>query len=416
MSELQARPGTRFRLVKRPRHQVVGGLQDRLKASEEGESTGIIRVSMEGERPERIREVLDTVADLYLRQNVEHRSAQAEESLKFLEKQLPEMQTDLEAAEQRFSEFHQENQTLDLTVQTEKLLEQLVEVDSKVSQLQTKRAEEAKNFGPQHPRMQAIDAQVAQLREEKRELESRVSGLPGTQQEVFKLRRQVEVSTEVYTSMLNEAEELRVAKAGTVGNVRVVDYAAPPGSPVKPRKGLVGALSGVLGLFLGTGLVLVRWALRRGIEDPNELETGLGIPVYSVIPHSGLMEKEKRRRQRAGEPLPILVRDEPEGPPAEAFRSLRTSLQFGLMETDNNVVLVSGASPNAGKTFVLVNVAAVLAQGGRRPLVVDGDLRRGHLHEYLGGQRSPGLSEVLSGTATLDRVVRRCGDNAVDFL
>jgi tyrosine-protein kinase Etk/Wzc len=416
VAELQARPGTHFTLTKASRLKVIEDLRQRLGASEQGDSTGIIQMALEGEEPAQLQSILDTVANIFLRQNVEHRSAQAEESLKFLEQQLPKMQADLEAAEQRLSEFRQENQTLDLTVQTEKLLEQLVEIDSRISQLQAKRAEASKNFGPKHPKMQALDAQLTQLRQEKDQLEGRVTDLPETQQKVFTLRRHVEVNTEVYTTMLNKAEELRVAKAGTVGNVRVVDYAAVPEEPVQPQKKLVAGLSGALGLFLGVGLVFFRRALQRGVEDPNELEHALGVPVYAVIPHSPRFDRLKRRRKRGGEALPVLVHEEPEGPGAEAFRSLRTSLQFGLMEADSNTVLITGASPNAGKTFVLVNTAAVLARGGQRTLVVDADMRRGHLQEYLGGERSPGLSEVLSGTADLDQAIRHWSEGGLDFL
>jgi len=417
VSTLEARPGTHFRLVKQGRQGVIQSLQSGLSASEQGDGTGIIRVALEGEDPARIQAILDTLANLYLRQNVAHRSAQAEESLKFLEKQLPRMRDDLEAAEQRLSEFRQENETLDLTVQTEKLLEQLVQIDSRISQLETKRAEASKQFGPQHPKMQALEAQMAELQKRKEQLENRVRNLPETQQKVFTLRRQVKVSTEVYTTMLNKAEELRVAKAGTVGNVRVVDYAAPPTAPVAPNKGLIGAMSGVLGVFAGVGLVFVRqFFARGGIEDPNEAENGLGIPVYAVVPHSERMERLKRRRKQTGDPLPLMAEEEPDGPTAEAFRSLRTSLQFGLLETANNIALITGASPSAGKSFVLANTATVLGQGGQRTLVVDADMRRGRLHEYLGFERAPGLSEVLSGAAELGEVTRTWREGVVDFI
>jgi tyrosine-protein kinase Etk/Wzc len=417
VSTLEARPGTPFRLVKQGRQGVIGSLQSGLSASEQGDGTGIIRVALEGEDPARIQEILDTLANIYLRQNVEHRSAQAEESLKFLEKQLPRMKADLEGAEQRLSEFRQEHETLDLTVQTEKLLEQLVQIDSRISQLETQRAEASKNFGPRHPKMQAIEAQMAELKKRKGKLENRVRNLPETQQKVFTLRRQVKVNTEVYTTMLNKAEELRVAKAGTVGNVRVVDYAAPPTGAVAPNKGLIGAMSGVLGVFLGVGLVFVRqFFAQGGIEDPNEAENGLGLPVYAVVPHSERMERMKRRRRKAGDPLPLMAEEEPDGPTAEAFRSLRTSLQFGLLEADNNIVLVTSASPGAGKSFVLSNTATVLGQGGQRTLVVDADMRRGHLHEYLGFERSPGLSELLSGSADLAQVTQTWRDGVVDFI
>ncbi len=416
VSTLKARPETRFAITKRSRLQAIQGLQQRLGASEQGEGTGIIQLSLEGADRARLPKILDTMANTFLRQNVERRSAQAEESLKFLEQQLPKMQTELETAEERLSDFREAHQTLDLKVQTEKLLEQLVQIDSRLSELQAKKAEASKNFGPKHPKMQALEAQIAQLREEKAQLESQVTELPETQKQVLSLRRQVEVNTEVYTSMLNKAEELRVAKAGTVGNVRVVDYAAEPEEPVAPNKKLVTALSGVLGGFLGVFFVFLRRFFQQGLEDPDELETRLGLPVYAVVPHVPDLERLKRRRRRKGELLPILALERPQEPVTESFRSYRTGLQFGLLEASNNQVLITGASPGAGKSFVLVNTAVVLGQGGQRTLLVDADMRRGHLHEYLGGERAPGLSEVLSGASSPAAAIRGTQQENLDFL
>jgi tyrosine-protein kinase Etk/Wzc len=112
----------------------------------------------------------------------------------------------------------------------------------------------------------------------------------------------------------------------------------------------------------------------------------------------------------------VLAAREPEDPAVESIRSLRTSLQFALLDAPTRVVAIVGPAPGVGKSFVACNLAHVVGEGGKRVLVIDADLRRGHLHASLGGERSPGLSEVLAGEAPWAEVVRKSVVPGVDFL
>lgn len=408
IAELVARPGTQFLVVKRPWLKAVGGLQERVAVSEQGKGTGIIRVSLEGEDKTEIAQVLDVLTTTYVRQNVERRSAEAAESLTFLEEQLPELKRDLEAAEQALNVFRQQNQSLDLTVETEGLLEQMVEIESQLAELQLKRAALAQNYAAQHPAMQAIVSQRTELRAVQRQLQGRVEDLPDTQQEILRLQREVEVQTALYMGLLNQAQELRVIKAGTVGNARILDQPVVPIEPVKPRKSLIAVLSLFLGLFLGVLLVFLRRALRHTLRSPDEIERALGLSVYAVVPHSRaqpkLFETARRRRRRnlpEKRKMAVAALRVPDDPLVESLRSLRTSLHFALLEQDSNVICISSPSPNSGKTTVSTNLAVLLSQMQQRVLLIDADLRRGQIHSYLGRTRAPGLAEVLSGKATV---------------
>lgn len=414
--ELRARAGTHFDVTRRSWLKTVGGLSEALSVAEQGKGTGILRVSLESEKPAEAARILNAIANTYLRQNVERRSAQAGESLKFLEEQLPQLKRELEAAEQEFNLFRKNNESLDLTGETAALLSQLVDLEKSLSELQLKRAEMEQNFASQHPAMIALTSQERELLSVKRDLDARVKSLPETQQQVLRLQREVEVQTVLYTGLLNKAQELRVIKAGTLGNVRIVDEAPVPEEPVKPRKSLIAALSLFLGLFLGILAVFARNALKAGLADPKEIESRFGLPVYAVIPYSTSQKRMRRKAQSRGLPLPVIARDEPQDLVTESLRSLRTSLHFALMESEKNIIAITSDAPGSGKSFVSVNTAYLLGEAGSSVLLIDADMRRGHLHEYAGEPREPGLSDVLAGRYEVGAVTKPLLQGKVSML
>jgi len=211
----------------------------------------------------------------------------------------------------------------------------------------------------------------------------------------------------MYTAMLNQAQQLDVARAGTVGNVRVVDTAVVDElAPVKPRKSFVVLIGTFLGFILSIALIMLRQLLNRGVEDPAQIEE-IGLPVYASIPASVSQQNDSvRGKFRADGKLHLLAAKDPADLAIEAIRSLRTSLHFARLEAKNNIVLISGSSPSAGKTFVSSNLAAVIAQAGQRVLIIDADMRKGTLHKALGAAQVPGLSDILVGKVSLEKAIR----------
>jgi tyrosine-protein kinase Etk/Wzc len=417
VQELRARPGTEFVVVRKSYLQTVEDLRNALAISEQGKGTGILQLSLEGRHPAEIAGILNAIARTYLRQNVERRSAQAEESLRFLDDQLPKLKAELEAAEEAFNAFRKKNESLDLSVETEGLLKRIVDVETEISNLQLKRTQMGQSFASQHPSMIALNNQIGELSSIKRDLESRVTDLPDTQQEILRLQREVEVKNSLYTGLLNKAQELRIIRAGTLGNVRIIDEAVVPEEPVKPRKKLIVLLSLLLGLFAGIVVVFLQRSLRRGIVDGRQLETELGLTVYASVPFSNKNRRLRYEAARQGATrLPVLAREAPQDMAVESLRSLATALHFALMEKSSNVVAVTSSAPESGKTFLCANLAHLLGESGQRVLLIDGDLRRGNLHLLAGNERQPGLSEVLTRRATLDGAVRPLVAGKVDLL
>src|SRR5690554_4197034 len=415
VAELMARPGTEFDVVKRGRLSTILGFQRQIAASEKGKDSGIMTVALQHTKPAFAMAVLDEVSRLYVRQNVERKSAEAQQGLEFLTDQLPKVRKDLEKAEDALNAYQASAGSVDITIETQSVLNQVVELEAAISELTLQREELQRRFTRDHPSYQALMSQMGQLESRRNRLLDEVGGLPETQQELLRLTRDVQVSTEIYTQMLNKSQELDVMRAGTVGNVRIIDDAVVDTSnPVKPRKPFIVVLATLLGAMLGVAIALLRHALNRGVENPELIEQ-IGLPVYASIPFSKDQETLERKGKSA-QGSSLLAATNPADLSIEALRSLRTSLHFAMMEAKNNILMISGPSPGVGKSFVSANLAAIIAQAGQKVVLLDGDMRKGYLHKLVDHDAEPGLSDLLAHTHTLADVIHKTSVEGLHFI
>ena len=417
---LHANPGTRFNITREARLTSILDYQKELEVSERGKESGMIGLSLESTDPELAIQTLNEIAKLYVRQNVERTSAEAAQSLEFLREQLPQVRQDLEKAETALNKYQTRSKSVDISLETKAILDQIVALDTSISELKMQQAEMDRKFTRQHPAYRALMTQIGELTSKQSGLAKKVEGLPSTQQELLSLTRDVQVGTEIYTQLLNKSQELDVMRAGTVGNVRLIDIAdVDLTKPVKPKKALIVLIATLLGAFLAIALVLLRKALNRGLESPEAIEQ-LGLPVYASIPYSALQKAEEdknvRGQGRANRAAPLLTISHPTDLAVEALRSLRTSLHFAMMEANNNRLMISGPSPQVGKTFVSANLAAVIAQTGQRVLLIDVDMRKGYLHKMLGAPVENGLSDVLAKRCDLTTAIHKTAIDNFDFI
>jgi tyrosine-protein kinase Etk/Wzc len=407
VSYLKARPGALFSLRRIPRADAISKLRGSFSIAEKSRGSGMLEASLTGADPALIRRTLDQIITEYVRQNVERRSAEAEQTLSFLESQLPALKERLEAAEAAYNSYRLEKGSVDLTSETQTVLKSMVELDNGLVELQQKRVDLRQRFTAEHPQIVAIDANLARIEQRRNKLDQAVERLPDTQQKVLRLSRDVEVNNNLYTALLNSAQELRVAKAGTVGNARIIDRALASRQPIKPNKARIVAISLVLGLLLSFLLVWARVRLRNGVQNPEEIERQLGVPVYASIPHSkheAKLAKALSKSHWAAEG--VLAFSFPEEEAVEGLKSLRTALHFTLMDAPNNIVLITGPKQGIGKSFISRNYAAVLVQAGSRVALVDADLRKGKLHRQLALDRGVGVTEFVRGDADFRSVVK----------
>ena len=416
VSELVAREGAEFNLSQSSRIKAINNLQGKIKVSEKGKKTGILRISLDGEDPVLISRIIDSVANLYLRQNVERMSEEAESGLKFLQKQLPLIKDEMEAAEMELNSYRMNKSSVDLTLEAQSLLDRIITIEAQLAELEVKRADISKKYTDVHPIMITLVNHETKLKEQLEKINSKAHGLPKTQQEVLRLSRDVEVATTIYTQLLNMVQELKVAKAGTVGNVRIIDTALTAEKPVKPKKAMIVLLSLVLGIFLGVMVAFVRRAMNKGVEDPDSIEKNIGIPVYANIPLSVkqvLLDKDIAAGKAKHV---ILCENDLKDQAIEGLRSLRTNLHFALLEAKNNIVMITGPSPGVGKSFVSTNFAHVVAQANQKVLLIDADMRKGHINKEYDMTRGPGLSELIIGEVDKATAVRNSGFENVDIL
>jgi tyrosine-protein kinase Etk/Wzc len=200
--------------------------------------------------------------------------------------------------------------------------------------------------------------------------------------------------------------------------VHIVDVAMRPGSPAKPKKALIISAATLLGLILGTGFVLLRRNMFKGIVDPEQVERSFHLPVFGLVPLSAEQALlEKRQPQPGGTRLrELLAASRPRDLTVESLRSLRTSLQFSMMDAKNRVIVLTGSVPGVGKSFLTANLGVLLAHTGKRVLLIDGDMRRGALERYLGGGQENGFSELLSGQISLDEAIRTSSIDNLSFI
>lgn len=420
VSALDAAPGASFTVVKVARQKAVDDLRKYLDVVPGGKDSGIITFTLPSEDPQNAEAMLKNITDNYLQQNVDRKTEETQRMLAFLQEQLPQTQTSLNNAETQLNQFRQQNDSVDLSLEAKSVLDTQVQLEAQLNELTFKEAEISKLYTRVHPAYRALLEKRATLEAEKARLGKQVQTLPKMQQEILRLTRDVQVDQQVYMQLMNKQQELSISKAGTVGNVRIIDEAETAIRPIKPQKALIVLLALLLGAAGAASVVLLRAAFHRGINDIDTLERR-GINVYATVPLSPWQVKRNREQRHllpksGGRSLPILAVAEPTDLSVEAIRSLRTSLHFAMLEAKNNILMVSGASPESGKSFTSTNLAVVVAQAGQRVLLIDADMRKGFLHRWLADDGHKGLSDMLVGNVMAEEAVRKTAIANLDFV
>ncbi|HZH42814.1 MAG TPA: polysaccharide biosynthesis tyrosine autokinase [Lysobacter sp.] len=401
--ELRANPGMRFEVQRHDTLAVIEKLRSDIEIAEQGRDSGVISLRYAHANPLVAKKVLEEVTTTYVGHNQTRTSAEAAKRLAFVREQLPKVEKQLERAQAALTAFQSRTRTLDVATQNQSLMSQALALESSIAQLRVQQAEIAGRYTANHPTHRSILEQIGRFERQKAALEGRISRLPDTQEGLFRLTRDLEVINRTYANLLDQEQQLDIAQGSAVGTARIIDPAdVRMDEPTNPKAIPVLAGGTSLGALLMMGFVLLRHTLRRGVEDPADLEL-IGVPVYASIPYS--------QRARAAMARPkghsnLLALTAPHDIAMEALRGLRTNLLLARLKGGNNLLMVAAPSPGVGKTFVCANLAASIAQSGQRVLLVDADMRRGTLHEALGTRAENGLSDVLNGKLTLEEALR----------
>ena len=214
------------------------------------------------------------------------------------------------------------------------------------------------------------------------------------------LQRQTESSRHMYELLIKRFKETSLTEEMKTGNIRIIDKAETPESPVKPKKKLNFLLSIILGLAMGTGLAFFLEYLDNTIKLPDEIKEYLKIPYLGPVPTFASAESHD-----GTSPADLIAVHSPKSTASESFRGIRTGILFSSADAEPQVILVSSAGPEEGKTSCAANLAVTMAQSGSRVLIIDCDMRRPRIHKLFNIGRDTGISSVLVGSSELNDVV-----------
>ena len=400
-------PGQEFELNKKSRLSAIDSFKGAFDVKEKGKKTGILEFSYQDIYPDRATKILNEIATTYLRQNVEQRNAEAQKTLEFLEKQLPDVKAQMDSSLLKFNTYRNKVGSVDINAETRLVLENRTKLQQDLLALQQKKQSAIRLFQPEHPTIKTLEEQEATLKRELAMNSSATKKLPSTQQEVLKLTNEVEMSKIMYTTMLNNIQQLKLVSAGEVGSVRIIDFAEQVSKPSKPNKKIIVMIALLMGFAFGATIVILKSKFSNGVRDAHFIERETGFSVYAKVP------KGNPNGTKGTRPLAVV---EPDDVAVESLRALRSSLEFSMEENARPIIGVSGLIPGVGKSFISVNLAALCAGLGKKVLLIDADLRKGRLHKEFGIKRGKGLSQVLLHTATTEEVISKTEVENLDIM
>ena len=379
-------------------------------AQEKAKGTGILELTYQGENKTNIPNILNTVLNIYKQQDIARSVTDKDQQVKFLEKQLPELKEDLNSSERQFNQFREKYGTIDVKEESELYLKQSMQLENEKIQLQQKQAELSAQYTNEHPAMNAINAQLITINNKINELNGKVKQLPELQRLYLQYYRDVEIKTQLYTSLLGTYQGLNVAKAGELGKVSIVDYAVEPVKPVKPRKLIILALSIFSGGFIGILIALMRNMLSSGVRSLSPIIDEYKIKEFGQIQMFAALDRKSKQYKH---PLAIL---NPSAPPVEELRQIASAIEHSYQTKKNTIVQLVGVSKNVGTSSTVANLAVVFAQMNSKVLLIDTDLRHGQLKEYFNINIQQGLTEYLQGKALLNEIIITTQQSGLDII
>lgn len=460
VDRLVARPSTEFTVVRYSEFIAMERFLKKIKVMESGKDSGVVQIVYENNDPELAQLVTNAIAHTYVASHIAQLREEASTTREFINSELPKLRANLTQAESALNEYRTTAKSMQPNAEASSYLQGSIDLARQIAILNTQKAQLASLFAPGTRQMQTIDQQLDVLNNAKQAFDTRFNELPTSDRKTADLTRDAKVAEEIYVAMLNKSSELAVTRAGTLGNVHIIDTALLPTVPVKPKRLLVIAAGVAAGMILSVLFVFVRNQLSRSVGSPKFVERHLSLPVFGavlfsveqarldraqnppslILPKGRNLSEEQHARStenavrspcglpyadplehsasRTGQQAPrfLLSANGHNDMAIDTLRAVRASLQIDIANAENNVLVIAGATPGTGKSFVASNLAVLHAQAGRRVLLIDGDLRRGRLAAMFGQSNAGGLAEVLAGRIEANRVIRSGGVSGLSII
>jgi tyrosine-protein kinase Etk/Wzc len=411
ISRLEAPEGRQFMVWRSNELAALGQARRGLIINERPpRNSGIVDFIYESEDPQQTVEMANTIVKSYQRQNLSRKSAEIDQSIAFIENQLPRAREQTAEAAEKLNEFRRSSQASELTAGSQQLLQRIVSAEAELEELKFRKEQLLQRLTENHPDIQELSDRQMRIEERLAEMRQEANELPPLEQELLTLTQRLERAIEIERQLAGRAEELNVVRASAVSNINILEPAVRASriGPDRTRPIFVGLAVALVLSVLG---ILVRNYMRRGIDDSREIEE-LGLPLFATI-----NKVEGLRPGDADSELYPLAKSNPNDIVVEALRGLRTGLQFSLATAPSKSLMITSPAPSQGKSFISLNLGIVSAQVGSRVLLIDADMRKGRLRkQFKLPRKHVGLSDYLANEAKLSDVLISDEETGLDFI
>ena len=363
--------------------------------------TQVIQLTVEDENVERAATMANLLVDKLLLQNEALQAGRFASTEANLQEQIEQMESQIFGLQTVISQITSQNlkdQMAELEAQIAPLQDEKAGLEQEIAALQPATTTEKKTAIAQK---EARISQIEPLLSLYQQIYSNlvVLGKPmdtGTDNvRLNQLQTTLELYQGIYLNLLNSLESIRLARLQNTPNIVRIEPATASEEPVRPRPLQNTLLAGAVGLMLAAGIVFLVEYLDDTLKTMEDVERTLKLPVVGYI-----AEIQHNSKSEEG----LYVVRQPRSPVSEAFRLLRTNLEFSSVDRPIRSLLITSTGPNEGKTTIAVNLAAVIAQGGKRVSIIDADLRRPKVHRFLGLSNQFGLSDLFRSSTTVKKV------------
>ncbi len=419
VTSMSAPEGVEFEVVRRSIQETISALNADLATEASDSKTRMISVIHKNENPADTANLLNAVIYKYRDVKLGADSNQSFEKLKFVEESLPGAKREMEAAEAALANYRRQRQAVNPELANDLVLREISRLESKLNDLLFDKDELQKRYTDIHPSLRKLNKEIEALERRINQQRGRLVNAPTVDRDIGQLELRADTARRIYSDLDERVQTLRNQLGGNKGSVRIWDEALVPKKPISPNPLLALVVATLATLFGYVVYLTLRSALSTVISDQESLERSTGLPVFMNIPRSNAQKRLASapaivdpRRMLPGsgsnveQTANLLAVKRPDDYSIENLRGLRSMLEDMMDGASNNVLMISSPLPAMGKSFVSMNLAVLLAQSGKRVLLIDADYQRGQIHRSLGLSQGPGLPEVVKGKSELKESVR----------